>query len=369
MAFSNPLSTVSGTVKRAVRNPVGTIKSVANDPIGFVGDLTGGVLGDVAGFAGDQAARVVEGLIGPRAAVSREGIDTSRRLADGQRNYANSLIRPDLANAQTNESRGQFLNALNLQQQAAMGQAPSVAQLQQQQGLEQALQAQLAAANSVRGGRGAQIAAARNAAMQGANMQQGLINQAAQLRAQEMAQARGDYLQGANMLNAADQNLSTNQGNLDLNFRNLQNQSYLAANQLENQGMQDFLTRDNASQMAYWDAKSKALGGMLNAGGAVGGALAGGSDERLKTNIEDGHADMERFLKSLSVKKYEYKNPQEGQGKFISPMAQDLEKTPVGKKMVKKRPDGMREVQHDAHSLSMILSALGHLNDKIEGRA
>lgn len=75
-------------------------------------------------------------------------------------------------------------------QAAAAGEVPSAAEIQMQQGTDQALRAQLAAANSAKGGTGAQLQAALGAQQQGAQMSAQAVQNASALRAQEMAGAR-----------------------------------------------------------------------------------------------------------------------------------------------------------------------------------
>lgn len=92
------------------------------------------------------------------------------------------------------QQAGQYSpQAIGMMQQAAMGQGPSAAQAQLQAGVDQSIQAQMAAAAS----RGFSPAAMRGAQMQGAQMQQAAVNQAAQLRAQEQQAAQQAFLQAS----------------------------------------------------------------------------------------------------------------------------------------------------------------------------
>lgn len=120
---------------------------------------------------------------------------------------------------------------------AAAGQVPSAAEVQQRQGLEQALRAQMAAANSGPGG--FNPAAQANAARAGADMMAQGAGNAAALRAQEQAQARAAYTsalgQQANAGNAlmsqagAQQAALYGQGNATANLGLQQGQLGLAA--------------------------------------------------------------------------------------------------------------------------------------------
>lgn len=64
------------------------------------------------------------------------------------------------------------------------------------------------------------------------------------------------------------------------------------------------------------------------------------SDERVKTSVEPGGKPVRSFLDALGAHEYEYKNPKHGQGRFVSPMAQELEATDLGKSAVVDTPEG-----------------------------
>jgi hypothetical protein len=102
------------------------------------------------------------------------------------------------------QSRNDQRGALELQRQAALGLAPSVAAIQQQQGLDAALSGQFAMANSARGGAAQRGAAQGMAQQQAGQMQQAAVNQAAALRAGEMAQARDAYGNLGGQIRAGD---------------------------------------------------------------------------------------------------------------------------------------------------------------------
>jgi hypothetical protein len=300
------------------------------------------------------------------------------------------------------QAGNQFTNqALQLQQQAATGGAPSVAGLQQQQGLEQALRGQFAAANSARGGAGNQLQAALGAQNQGAQMQQAAINNAAQLRAAEMAAARGEYANSAfsqagleqqrNLANLGAQqqaNALNQQGQLATNQLNQQQQfgalgGMQSAEQLRIQAELGDVNASAALQGAYQQQKGQIMGGLL---GGIGGGLAMGafsgpakaaapaaavSDKKAKTNVKDGSKEAQKFLDALKAHVYEYKDKYKGsmapEGEHISPMAQELEKTAAGKHMVKHTADGTKVVDYSSpQGYGAILASLSHLNKKIQ---
>jgi hypothetical protein len=84
----------------------------------------------------------------------------------------------------------------------------------------------------------------------------------------------------------------------------------------------------------------------LKAGAAAAQAL---SDERAKTAIAPGESALQRFLQSVGTHAYEYKDPEAdgaGAGRFVSPMAQELERTELGKGMVSTNADGLKTVDY-----------------------
>jgi hypothetical protein len=65
------------------------------------------------------------------------------------------------------------------------------------------------------------------------------------------------------------------------------------------------------------------------------------SDENLKTNISPSDDRLKQFMSSIGAHSYQYKNPQmDGEGTFVSPMAQELERTELGKQAVIDTPRG-----------------------------
>ncbi len=92
------------------------------------------------------------------------------------------------------------------------------------------------------------------------------------------------------------------------------------------------------------------------------------SDEDKKTKTGSGKGELQGFLDAIGAHSYEYKdemkdNPLAGEGEFVSPMAQELEKTEVGKSMVMDTPDG--KVVDYGKGFGAILAAQAMLNDRL----
>lgn len=112
------------------------------------------------------------------------------------------------------------------------------------------------------------------------------------------------------------------------------------------------------------------------AAGAMGqGGAMMASDERNKERVTDGSGEIDGFLDSLGSNKYEYTPDARGlagagEGEHYSPMAQELEQTPVGASMVQDTPEG-KQVDY-GKGFGALASGLGELNDRLkrlEGRA
>jgi hypothetical protein len=89
------------------------------------------------------------------------------------------------------------------------------------------------------------------------------------------------------------------------------------------------------------------------------------SDENAKQNIELAPDQIDQFLNDLTGYKFNYKEPQkDGSGTQIGVMAQDVEKSPVGKDMVFKDQEGAKNID-GGEALNAILASLGRLNEKV----
>lgn len=101
-------------------------------------------------------------------------------------------------------------------------------------------------------------------------------------------------------------------------------------------------------------------------GGGILGFASMLSDKDEKENVKD--FNPKSFLDKLQAYSYDYKNPKKagaGEGRFLSVMAQDLEKAgPVGRSMVEVQPDGVKAVNY-GKGFGAILAAQAHLNQRL----
>lgn len=146
------------------------------------------------------------------------------------------------------------------------------------------------------------------------------LNQLQLQKGQELSQ-----LAGANQANLA-QTLAERGFTLD--------QAKSLSELLQQQAMMEQNSILGSATQAGPSQLERGIGYATQLGGALGGAMIMKSDERLKTNIIPGEEELSEFLDSLGVHSYEYRNKEYGAGRYVSVMAQELEKTELGKDLV-----------------------------------
>ncbi len=201
-------------------------------------------------------------------------------------------------------------------------------------------------------GQQAQVAGAQDAISRfNAQNQQNVINQNVQNR---------NAAQAANL--TANQNIANqNTG------QNNQQQQY--NKQLEQQKFDNDLKKRQAQAgIAVSNAKNQGEDSRAGAGATnqtIGtGVTAIGmmmSDEREKKNIRE--VDPSEFLDKITGYSFEYKDKGHGDGKKMGVMAQDLEKTEAGRKMVVDGPDG--KMVDYSQAGPEILASLANMNKRL----
>jgi len=153
----------------------------------------------------------------------------------------------------------------------------------------------------------------------------------AMLRAQEMQSAQEAYAQDLNRQQIALQNRESTKAGISSQTQQLQ----AGANLNQQQQTKKEFTR--GMDMAN---------SMMKGSGSSGGGMAamGGSDENIKKNVKNvSSKDLEDFAEKLNAKKFNYKQPN-GElyqnGEVTGIMAQDLEKSKIGKTMVVESDEG-----------------------------
>lgn len=103
-----------------------------------------------------------------------------------------------------------------------------------------------------------------------------------------------------------------------------------------------------------------------SSGGSASGVIGGRaqSDKKAKKNIKAGDAAADDMMSKLAAAIYEYKNPVDGTGPQVGVMAQDLEKSQLGKQMVEKGKRG-RSINF-AKGLGAVLAAQASLHQRMK---
>lgn len=88
------------------------------------------------------------------------------------------------------------------------------------------------------------------------------------------------------------------------------------------------------------------------------------SDINSKQHILPAEGELQEFLNSLGIYSYEYKNKEYGEGRRISPMAQEIEKTDLGKVAISTNKEGYKQVDYGKLAGTQ-LAALALVNHKL----
>lgn len=282
-----------------------------------------GLINQGLGIAGNrQAPQVASGPQDQFRSGQMSQVGQLQGIASGQQKGAGELA-----------AGRQAQNALAAQQaMARMGRGPNAA---------------LAARNAAQNAAGINLAAsgmAQQSALQDQQMAQNALSQA-------LGQGRGQDLQLAGQ--NAQLQAQTNSQN-DALYQAMLGQLY---------GMD----RDQmAQQFAAWQANKSQQGmlpGLISAGGQIGAAAAM-SDARQKVlEPEDAGERVDEMLSKISPMVYSYRDQKYGEGARVGIMAQDLERSELGRGVVDETPEGkMLDVNK---ALSLALAAVARLNERV----
>lgn len=363
------------------------------------------------GYGRERRAQAT-GEVGGSSTLGREfrrGVEARDEIRDAARGMLTSRTAPQV----TGPSYDDAALARALQAQAAggyagiiSGQGPSVAQAQLQQTQDAAARQAMALAASSRGNpmlaQRAAVDAQSQIALQGGQ-------QMAQLRAHEQAQALAGLSGAAQGMRAQDLMTTDQQQALGLANAGLtmQGRQLDDARQVQGmQGLQGAQTLEQQIQMqllgmqqGYWGqsqqlqqqaresiqaaklsreqmALQRSLANqqmqmqLVGAGLQAGGTAVAASDERVKTAIEDGEGATRDLLSALKANVWRYKREllesgEGSEGKHLGVMAQDLERSEIGREMVREGTDGVKRVDL-TKMLMASLAANAHLHRRVE---
>lgn len=155
-------------------------------------------------------------------------------------------------------------------------------------------------------------------------------------------------------------------GNIPQWLNNYQSPQQLAAQQQAQQEQQQIQQQiqnlENNPLQALQNGSMQQLGNTVQQYGQ-NQQNATYSDENLKTNISNAENELQEFMNALGAYSYEYKNPEHGEKRYVSPMAQELEKSKIGKSAVIETPAG--KMVDYARISGVQLAATAMLNNKI----
>lgn len=260
--------------------------------------------------------------------------------------------------SQAGQTRAQQEQAIQALQSAANGTAPSAAELQLQDQAQKNNAAAFGAAAALKGRTPG--ASFTTAARQNASNQLQTNANAAATRAAEMAQARAALSGTLATQQQQDQQGAQAAAALKTNYA-----TNLLSGQLTSQGQGVTAAGDLVGANTTNAQTQNAFnGGLLGTAGTVG--VAALSDKNEKKDIKGIKQKLDATFEALNPATFEYKNPDEpgaAEGPRVGVMAQDLQKTPLGKSVV---IDGKPLKLDIGNALGLALDGMSMLTDRIK---
>lgn len=348
------------------------VNSILNDPNSA---LHGGMQGVVSAAHNDEAVPTNYG-----------------GYAGGATDAANNFLAQSAANQTINQpqiqaAQGYGNQGLGYLAQTAAGQGPAqaAAQAQLQQGVQQGMLAQAAAANSARGGGPALAAAQANGQQNSLALTQNAGIQAAQLRAQMAGQAQQQLVAGAQGAQQVGQQGQQGLAQSEQGYGQLANSALLGQAQTQEGVYGANIGAATAANTANQQQQSAVLGGLIGLGtgaltAGIGPAAKDGaaainprtlSDERIKHDVEDASPgnSADAFLSTLKPYTYAYDRPEDeptdepSGGRYLGVMAQNVERGPTGRTLVRETPAG-KAIEGPA-ALSAMLAGVGRMHERV----
>ena len=236
----------------------------------------------------------------------------------------------------------------------AQGKTPSLAEAQLKQAQDRSLKQQLATAASGRGGN--QAALQRSLLRSQAEQGQATAQQAVQARLQEQQQSE------AMLANATMQKRQQ-----DIDLAQADKNARMQAAQIQSNLDMGAASANLEAAKAADQARQKMFSGTMESAGKVAAMAAMASDKTEKKNMKNANKEVNSFLDALSAKSYEYKDtskPGTAEGARFGIMAQDLEKSPMGKALVE-NVNGTKMV-NTVQGFGSVLAAQSQMHNRIK---
>lgn len=245
----------------------------------------------------------------------------------------------------TKQAREASLGLIADLQKQAKGEAPSLAEATLKSATSRNLAQTLAAAAAQRGGSPA--LAQRNILMAKSAGDREIAEKGALARMQEQQAAQ-------------DRLASLTQGQQSQDIAQIMQPAGLAA-----QGEQSRFEADVARRNAVKAQQNAMMGQLLSAGSTLGAAAM--SDEQQKKDVKPTESKIKSFLDALAAREFEYKDtskPGTAPGKRYGIMAQDLEKSEMGKSLVRETPVG--KMVDTVQGFGAVLAAQAEMNKRLK---
>jgi hypothetical protein len=332
----------------------------------IVNGLDGQVPTDYQGYdphqlsSGDVSQSMVDGS-------AYDKISTDPRLRDAQMSALNKLGETDAGMNDKNRrdaimsgaaQRGNTDSGASIGAQLASSQAANAQE--SQAGMDIQGQAQKRALQSMQ----------QQGQMAGQMQSQDFNQQAQQAAAKDrIAQYNSGVKYDAAKTNVAAQNAgaqygATNHNNFQQNqFDNRYKTAGIKYNANTNEGNQRLGQYQSKVDAHQNDENNfvKTAAAAAGAGAAMYAAPAMASDENLKKDVKPvADVDIDAFLTSLNPKEFKYKDSKHGAGDRVGVMAQDVEKSPMGAKLVVNTGEGKHLDVNNV--IGALLESVAHLH-------
>ena len=377
------LGTQFGSDMSGVQNRLSGMQGYESDVAGLRGDVAG--LREQQAGLGDRMGQLAQQAQDPNALQRDRGmyagmLEQQRRgsdkaaMAELNRSGAGSgmspqqmaLARAQLKQGQGEGARGDLLRAAQMSQQGVQSQLGQAANLYGQQGnmgMQQAnLLGQQAGLSQAAQGLGSGLA----------GQQAGLYAQNAGFQSGLLGQRGGFQGQSANLLNQQMMRKAGLMGQ-QVGMSEAQLQDVVAQqNQAFEKEMAEkgYAMQRDAARMSRPQGPSTMDQVLGVAQAAAPFAMMAMSDKNLKKNIKSARdkdllspKEIDGFLDSLYAHQYNYKDGKHGKGKQVGVMAQDLEKTQLGKQMVEDTTEGKRV--NFGKGLGLVVASQARLNERL----
>lgn len=327
---------------RTWSNPLSTMKGWAGDAMSWGEKSASTNLGDYRGQTQYTDRNQIQNAI-------TAGLGTSRTA-------------PQVSINPSDPFRNAQLGQLSQLQGIASGQQQGAGELAVQRQAQNALAAQQSMARMQRGPMA--MLGQRDARDQSAAIGSTAMGVGQQAALGDQMAAQGMIAQAAGQGRGQDQSVQLANLNAQLQQMGMDDAARLGyLQQLTGMNAAELNAAVGAMGAAQAGNKPGYLPGLMQTAGQVGAAAAMASDENLKEEIADASDEVDAMLDNLYPKSYKYKDAKWGEGRRAGIMAQDLERSEAGKRIVMDTPEG--KLLDVNKAISAALAGAARLNKRV----